>query len=349
MSAVNPERILVRGPNWVGDVVMATPMLRAIRAHFPDAHIALLLKGHLLPLLDGAEFVDELLAIEPSDGSGLFRSRRLGRRLKPMGFDLALLLTNSLSSALEVFWAGIPHRAGFAGDGRRLLLTQVLPRRRGLFRKPRPRPMVDSYLEIAAAVGARSVGRNYTLPVTQEDDLAAAKWFGDADLETGSGVVVGLNPGAHFGSSKTWVPSRFAAVADKLHEEKQASIYLLGGPGEEALLNEISQQLKVPHFSSAESIVPLGILAAVLRRMDLLITNDTGPRSLAQAVQTPTVVLAGPMDTGWTDANLELSRVLRKDVDCGPCDRAVCRTDHRCMTQIDVVEVVAASIELLNI
>ena len=349
MPTENPKRILVRGPNWVGDVVMATPMLRAVRAQFPDAHLSVLLRGHLAPLLESADFVDEILTIERSDGKGLRRSRGIGRRLKPLGFDLALLLTNSLSSALEVFFAGIPRRIGYAGDGRSLLLTQALPRSRGLFRRPKPRPMVDSYLSIAEAIGARGVGRNYTLPITKDDELAAATWFGAADLETGNGPIVGINPGAHFGSSKTWVPSRFAAVADRLHQEQHASIYLMGGPGEEDLLNEVSQQMIAPHFNSAERIAPLGILAAVLERMDLLITNDTGPRSVAQAVGTPTVVIAGPMDTGWTAANLELSRVLYKDVDCGPCNRPVCRTDHRCMTQIDVVEVVAASIEMLQV
>jgi heptosyltransferase-2 len=205
--------------------------------------------------------------------------------------------------------------------------------------------MIDSYLEIAAAVGAPSVGRGYTLPISQDDEIAAARWFGQADLDTRKGPVVGINPGAHFGSSKTWVPSRFAAVAETLQKEHGASIFLLGGPGEEPLLNEISRQISGPHYNSAHAIVPLRTLAAVLRRMDLLITNDTGPRSVAQAVATPTVVIAGPMDTGWTAANLELSSVLQVDVDCGPCNRAICRTDHRCMTQIAVSDVVKASVE----
>ncbi len=346
MASLNPTRVLVRGPNWVGDVVMATPALRAVRAHFPDARIAVLLREYLAPLLQGAEFIDDVITILPEDGRGLRRSRSVGRRLKPMGFDLALLLTNSFSSAMEVFLARIPHRVGFAGDARGLMLTQTLKRRR-LLRKPVPRPMVDLYLEIASAVGADSVGSDYTLPITREAELEAATWFADASLEATSGPVVGINPGASFGSSKTWLPDRFAEVANWFLREEKASIYLLGGPGEEDLLNRISSMIDGPHFNSAEKIAPLSILAAVLERMDVLITNDTGPRSVAQAAKTPTVVLAGPMDTAWTHSNLQRSRVIRRDVDCSPCNRPVCTTDHRCMTQIDVISVIAAAKDLL--
>ena len=340
------ERVLVRLPNWVGDVVMATPALRALRRALPGARIAVALKDYVVPVISGATDVDLVIPIG-SRGEKLPRGAwSLARRLRAERFDAAILLTNSLTSAIPVCLARIPYRVGYSGDWRRPLLSERIDPRRGPDGARLPIPMTRFYLELLEHVGIPAAGPEYELPVAAADRTAARR------LLVGLGwdpkrPLAAINPGARFGSSKLWLPDRFAEVARRLVRDRDFQVVILCGPGEEEIAGQIARDAGEGVLDTSRSPAPLDVLRGLLDQVQLVVTTDTGPRHMATALGRPTVVIMGSTHPEWTAWNLERSRVLRHDVPCGPCHLRSCPTDHRCMTLVTVDEVLAAVDELL--
>ncbi|MEQ8764961.1 MAG: lipopolysaccharide heptosyltransferase II [Planctomycetota bacterium] len=320
--------VYVRMPNWVGDVVMATPALAALRARFPDSKILVAAKPFQHGLLNGLPSID---ALWPVEGRGLRGSRMRAHELRGAGCGTAVLLPNSLRTALAPWLAGVPVRVGTALNGRGLLLThRVHPPREG--RRRRPEPMPIYYLRLSEQVGAGGDPEAVHLVVTDEDEAKAQAHF-DAWGLTANDAVVGLNPGASFGASKLWLPEHWAALADRLSDEG-LRVVLLVGPGEEAIADEIASRAKKPVINTSKDIVRLDALKAVCRRLSLLVTNDTGPRHIASAVGTAAVVLMGPTDARYTAYGLSSVSVLQSGATCAPCHLKRCPLDHRCMRDI---------------
>jgi heptosyltransferase-2 len=160
--------------------------------------------------------------------------------------------------------------------------------------------------------------------------------------------VVALNPGASFGSSKCWPAENFAVIAELFEREMQAKVLLLSGPGEEEIVNTIMTRTRAAIINTCPDRVDLELLKPLVRRCNLLVTNDTGPRHYAVAFHVPVVVIMGPMDPRYTSANLEATTVIRKQLDCSPCQKKVCPTDHRCMKDITPQMVFEAGKKLLK-
>ncbi|MAB90554.1 MAG: lipopolysaccharide heptosyltransferase II [Planctomycetes bacterium] len=333
------RRVLVRMPNWVGDVVMATPALRAIREASPQASITVALKEYVAPLLGGSPYVDAVVALGDGEERGVRGAWRLSRRLKSGRFDAAVLLTNSLTSAIPVCMARIPVRLGYAGDGRGFLLTHsVAPDLVG--RQRRPMPMPEYYQRMLDRVGIPGAGPEYVCP-PNESERAEMRALLDSLGRDRARPLVGLNPGARFGSSKLWPPERFGELAATLSLRGLQPL-LLCGPGEEELAQAVRSAAGNDLLDTSTNPVGLAPLRALLEMVDLLVTTDSGPRHLAVVANKPVVVLMGPTWPQWTDWNLERTAVLRHDVPCGPCHKKVCPVDHACMDLITVEEVVSA-------
>ncbi|HGY90266.1 MAG TPA: lipopolysaccharide heptosyltransferase II [Planctomycetes bacterium] len=340
-----PRAIVVRLPNWVGDVVMATPLLRALRSRCPSARIVAAARPHLLPIVDGLPYVDDQLPL-PARAAERVSALRRG------GFDVAVLLTHSLGSALDMWRARIPQRLGYRGDWRRLLLTATLKRPKS-GGKYRPVPMVETYLDLLRLLdpeGEVPSDVRYELRSTPAEEAWLRAWSerNDLDLEC-DGPWVGINPGASFGASKLWDPVRFAEVADRLRDAFGWRPILLGAPGEAGLLRRVGAAMSGEVLDTSSDPIPLGPLKGLVSRLKLMVTTDSGPRAFAQAFDVPSVVLMGPTHPGWTAANTSCSRILRRDVPCGPCHLKVCPTDHVCMESITVEEVVAACREVVGV
>jgi heptosyltransferase-2 len=340
-----PRRILVRCPNWVGDVVMATPALRALRRLHPDARIDLLLKPYVRPVMDGSTRVDGIVEIGPEEDHGALGAFRLGRRLRRGGYDLLVLFANSLTTGLEAFFSGIKRRIGYAGNGRRLLLTDVAEQPGG-GRLKEPTPMTRVYLGLLRILGSTETDETYEIVVTEREREEAEQAFSRLGIHGGERVVA-LNPGARFGSSKLWDPGRFAAVGDRLIREAGVRVLVLSGPGEEPIARAVAGAMRERADLAVQPPIGLGTLKAVMANVALLITTDSGPRHIAQALKTPTLVLMGSTHPGWTATNLEKTAVLRFDVPCGPCHKKTCPTDHRCMDLITPESVFHQSLRML--
>lgn len=337
-----PSSILVRLPNWVGDVVMATPALRALRRAHPAARIVGEGRGFLRGLARGLPGLDEFRADRSPSLAGTLERVRALRRER---FDWALVMPDSHASALGPFLARVPLRAGFATDGlRRRLLTVRLepPREDG---RPVPIPMVERYLRLTRALGCADAGNEMELAVDPEADAAVARRL--EPLGPAAERLLVVTPGANFGSSKLWPSEHFAAACDGIAERLGLAPVLAPGPGEEALARDVAARARTPVHVLADPTTSLPELAALIARAALVLSNDTGPRAVAVALGRPVVVLMGPTDPRYTALHLERQRVLREDVECSPCHLKTCPIDHRCMTRLAPERAVAAAQELL--
>jgi heptosyltransferase-2 len=339
-------RIAVFLPNWVGDAVMATPALRALRQHFPDSRILGVLKPYVAGVLAGAPWLDDHLYLDKR-GSWSQRWPAVAARLCRERVDLAVLFSNTFRSALVAWLAGCRRRIGYACHGRSLLLTDRLQPVRDEQGQLLPCPVIDAYNRLAELVGCPNPGYRMELFTTLADERAADTVWERFGLDRYPEVVC-LNPGAAFGSAKHWPAESFAAVARDLVEGRGSGVLVLCGPGERGLARLIVALAGRPGvYSLADGPLSLGLTKACIRRADLLVTTDSGPRHFAAAFDRPVVTLYGPTHIAWTQTYHPKAVDLQRPVPCGPCQLRVCPLDHRCMKELRPTEVLRAAEELL--
>jgi len=347
-----PEKVVIFLPNWVGDVVMATPALRAIRAQMASAEITLFGGATAVGVLDGLGWADRTLLDESRRRPGAWHFLRTARRLRRERFDLAVLMPNSLRTAALARLGGCRRRVGYDRDGRGWLLSEKLQPPRDEAGQFRPVPMIDYYLALAERLGATGASRQMQLGVTAADEAEADAIFAEAGIDRGRPVVM-LNPGAAFGPSKMWPAERYAAVADALIERRGGQVIVNAAPNEKAIAARVVEAMRnTPAVSFGERDNTIGLLKALMRRCDLLITNDTGARHFAAALGAGVVTLFGSTDPVWAQIDYPRERIVRVDVPCSPCQQKVCPMPagpehHQCMTAITPEMVLAAAEELL--
>ncbi len=334
----DPRSVLVRAPNWAGDVVMATPGFRALRERFPDARLALQILPGLAPLLDGAPWFDEVLPLA-SHRKGTAALLREGRALRGRRFELGVCLPDSVSSALLMRAAGVERIVGYGRGLRGVLLHDSVPPLSGDDGSPYV-PRERHVLGLVAALGGRAEDVRLELFVTDGEQAEAEAALAAGGLAPDAPMAA-LAPGASYGSSKCWPAESFAEVADALSERGITPV-LVGAPSEREISERVVAAAKRGVLDLTGAI-SLGALKAVLRRARLLVCNDAGARHVAVAFGTPAVCLFGPTSVEKTKLNLERVKVLTADVACRPCYHRVCPIDHRCMTRILPAEVLAAS------
>ena len=331
--------ILIVGPTWVGDTVLATPVLANLRSAFPAAKIHCLSTVWAGDILIGHPDVDAL-RLRPG-GAADFRAAASFRRDR---MDLAFILPNSIRGALLALAAGARRRVGYRRDGRSILLTDPVPR-------PPPRGggrhQVDEYLGLLEAAGVSVTSRTPRVAVSREAETFAGEVFLQHGIDPEE-PVVGIQPGAKFGATKLWPAERFAAAADELAESEGVRIVLLGSPEEGPLTARIASLMKTGSVDLAGKD-RLAFLPALLRRFSVLLTGDTGPMHIAAAVGTPVVALFGPTDPERTGPLGDRHTVLRRDLSCSPCFLKQCPYGHECMEETAVDEVCRAVRNILRV
>ncbi len=337
------RRILVRGTNWIGDAVLTTPALMAIRKGFPQAKIALLAKPAIAELLHGHPAVDEIVLYrDPGPHAGLGGKLTLARLLRRGRYDLAMLFQNAFEAAALTALAGIPNRYGYATDGRSFLLTHRVP----LTPKIRRSHQVHYYLELLRPLGIQVEPEPPTLRTTPDEDAEAIEHLRAFGVDAKK-VLIGLNPGSVYGTAKRWLPERFAEVADRVAAEHGGVVLIFGGQGEEELGAALAGRMAAPTVVlSGRTTVRR--LMALIKQCRLFITNDTGPMHIATAFGVPTVAIFGPTDPLTTSPFGSGHELVRHPVDCSPCLLRECPIDHRCMQGISVEMVHAAAMRQLR-
>jgi heptosyltransferase-2 len=335
------ENILVRLPNWIGDLVMATPVLFALKKRYPKAKLSAMVKNPLGDLLLKDPHIDELFRFDKASGFARRNVRRdIVEKLAQGKYDLGILLTNSFSSAWWFAQARIKRRIGFATDMRSLFLTDAV-------RSPEEietQHQIKTYGEVLKPL-AISVEQEPKLYLTQDEIEQAKK----ALVEFGVPLdkpLIGINPGAAYGSAKCWLPDRFREVTLRLLKKTDATILFFGDRAGSTLVKEICQGLpkRVVNFAGVTS---LRELMAYIHLCQVLLTNDSGPMHMACALDTKVVALFGSTEDQLTGP-FKNAIVIRKRVSCSPCFKRTCPIDFRCMTEISVDEVVSALLESLS-
>jgi len=329
MTPVQAEAIrhlIVRTPNWLGDSVMALPTLRALRAGLPHARITLV--GAWAGLLAGQSVADDWLAYPRAWADRLAATRPI----RALRADTALLLPNSLESALAAWLWGARRRIGFAADHRAGLLTHPL--------EPRAvrRHQVEEYLALLEAFGLSPGEQEPTwrLEPADADARRLDRLFDSVGLREKT-PLVGIQLGAAFGPSKLWLVERVASLCDAL-ASREISALLLGSQAEAALALRV-QALSVSGVASLVGRDSPELLPWVLSRLDLLVSGDTGAAHLAAAIGLPVVALFGPTDPRHTRPLGSRSVAIWKKPPCAPCFLSRCPLDHVCMRSISVDEV----------
>lgn len=293
------RRLAVVMPSWIGDTVMATPVLRALRSSLPNARIIGIMRRGLDDILRGTPWLDEMVVC---DMKGLGGVGRLAQCMRRTGADSVLLLPNSFRVALGARLAGVKRRIGYVRDGRGWLLTDGK-----IVTVPLTAPVsaVEYYEQLAEwALGIDPIDRRVELRVTDEERHAAARLLHDV-----TGRFVLLNPGANR-ADKRWPAERFAAVGDALASAHGVAILVSGSPSERDVVSSVVAAAKLPIINLLERGVTLASLKAVILRASAVITNDTGPRHIAAALGTPVVTLFGPTDHRWTTLHGVRERIL---------------------------------------
>lgn len=338
------RRVYVRLPNWVGDVLLATPFLKALRRAAPGARVLLHGRKAALGVLAHEGLHDAQAPLGRLDGpvALLREGRRLRAEHGPP--DVALLLPNSFSSALVARAAGAVRRVGYALNGRRLLLTDALPAKKE--GRLRPTPMVDYYLAMLERLGASTAGiaRRPSLTVTPAQRERAAAFLARTRLGQDGRPVWAINIGGSW-LTKRWLPEHAGALAVRL-EERGVAPLLLVGPDELDLGRAAVAAAGRP-IAGADEVVPLADLAAVLERCQLLVTTDSGPRHFGVAAGIPVLVLIGSTHPGYTEVDYDALDLLCERVECWPCHLKRCPIDFRCMTRLTPDKVLAAGDRLL--
>jgi heptosyltransferase-2 len=327
------EKTAVVLPNHLGDVVMATPALRALRQGRPGNRISAVVRADLAPLLSGTPWIDDLVphpVYAAESPLARLRARwKLARSLAPL--DTVIVLPNSWSATVLAAMTGARCRVGYDRRRRGWLLTQTLkPRREG--GRFVPTAMERYYLDLITSIGCPDTGTHLELPLDPEAEARCEQLFAAHDLD-GSVPLVCLAPGAAFGPSKIWPPEYVGRVASELRAEG-SRVALVHAPGEQALADQVAAAAGPGLLQLGGAGMDLALLKSVLSRARLLISNDAGARHVAAAFDVPTLVLMGPTSLEYTNLNLKLTKLLREPVSCSPCQLKVCPIDHRCMTRL---------------
>lgn len=341
------RRIALFLPNWIGDVVMATPAVRAVRTHFPAAELVAVCKPYVADTLAGSQWFDRVILFDKG-GPASRRLLAVAKQLREKPTDAAVLFTNSLRAAVLARVGGCRRVVGFARYFRDALLTDRLYPTREAHGRPKPVPVVDDYNRLVCRLGVPGPGHRLELFTTPADEVAAdAAWH--ALGLTRFPTVIGLNPGGAFGAAKHWPTAYFAQLA-RHFADRGCGVAVLCGPAEREAARQIAAEAGRPAVVSlGEWGMSLGLTKAAVRRLAMLVTTDSGPRHFAAAFDVPVVTLYGPTHIGWTETYFPKAIHLQKALPCGPCQQRVCPLGHhRCMTDLHPAEVAAVADHLLR-
>jgi heptosyltransferase-2 len=337
------ENILIRGTNWIGDVIMTLPAIGSVRKTFPSAKISVLAKPWVAEIYKICPDVDEIIIYNrPGVHDGITGIYRLAGELKSQGFDMAILLQNAIEAAIIAWLAGIPIRAGYNSDGRGLLLTHSVKRTNEI----RKVHQVYYYLEMLKALGFQSAESDIRLKLNDDYLKITDNILEQHDVKKNS-LLVGIAPGATYGPAKMWFPERFSAVADKLVNDFSARVMLFGSSGDSKRANLVQQHSKNDLINIAGK-TSLKEAIALIARCNLFISNDSGLMHLAGALGIPLVAIFGSTNPVTTSPMGEKSVVIYKDVPCSPCLKKICPTDFRCMDLISEDDVYDAAKNILG-
>jgi len=326
--------VLVVGPAWVGDMIIAQSLFKTLRANDPGTAIDVIAPPWSLPLLDRMPEVRRGIALPVAHGELALRQRwRLGRGLRNEGYAQGIVLPRSAKAALPLLAARIPRRTGYRGEFRFVLLNDIRPLDRGrLYRT------VDRFVNLGLPADAPMLDV-VPEPRLRIDGTGARQTAAALGLDPGAGPVLALCPGAEYGSAKRWPEEHYARVArDRLDAGWQ--VWLFGSARDQAVAAVIG--------ALAPGAVDLAGRTSLAQAVDLLslahavVSNDSGLMHVAAAAGVPVIAIFGSSDPNYTPPLSARARILSLGLDCSPCFRRECPLGHlNCLRQLPPEQVTA--------
>ncbi len=338
-----PERVLVKAVNWLGDLVMSLPALRALRRAFPAAFMAVLVKRELAGFFDGIAGIDEIIPYRVGRGlRGLGDRRKITGAIRARDFDLAVLMPNSFESALWVAAARVPRRAGFVAGARGALLTHKARPPRGTLEGHQ----VHYWLAmVRETLGAEGEPEDFAIKPSAPNVERMRNWL-DQNCRRPEAPFIVVAPAAAYGPAKEWPAPRFAALIDLLAGRHGLETVLAGAPAERAKCEEVAR-LSRAGAPVAAGETGVGELVALLSLARGFAGNDSGCMHAAAALGIPTVGIFGSTDPLRTGPLGARARAIRRQLDCSLCLARTCRFGHyNCLHTVEPQEVAEALGEL---
>lgn len=341
------NKILVIRTDRVGDVVLSTPVLKALRENYPSAHIAIMVSPYTREIVEGNPYIDEVITYDKDkEDKGLIRFWKFVAALRKKRFDLAIVLHTKKRTNLITYFANIPRRIGYRDKNFGFLLTDKIEDARPLGLKHE----VDYCLAVLDKLGIKAKDKT-TYVAIKKEDLVWARNFLEAGGISKNDIIVCLHPGASC-VSKRWLGMRFIELADKLVEKYYAKIILIASGSDVKIAEDIAKNIKGEVLNLAGK-TNLSRLAAVLKRSQLFISNDSGPVHIASAVGTPVISIFGRNQAGLSPVRWgpigKLDRYLHKDVGCAVCLAHNCKIGFECLKAITVDDVLGEVDSILEI
>jgi len=330
------RKILVRSANWIGDTVMMIPSLMALKKTFPHAQITVLAKPWVIPLLENHPSVDKIMIFTKGDSvfTSLKELVRIISWLRTERFDLAVLFQNAFEAAFLVYAGKVKYRVGYTTDGRGFLLTHKVKRDRHILFVHQ----VEYFLSLIEAMDWHVEEREPVLYVKDEDSRSVSLMLSSMGIEDTS-FIFGINPGAEYGSAKRWPEERFAVIGEWAAKKWGAKVIIFGSFSETEIATTVANLMHTANPVNLCGHTTLGQAMALIKRCNFFLTNDSGLMHIAAAFNIPLMAIFGPTDHVVTSPVSNNARIIRHSIDCSPCLKEVCPSDHRCMLSIEPEEV----------
>ena len=337
-DAHREELHLVVAPTWIGDTAMSAPFFASLRRAHPGARVMAAAGPWTSGLLRSFPWIDRVLSLDAGKWRGFFSLRRM---LRNETVDYAWILPNSFRAALMAKWIGARRRIGYGSDNRGWLLSSRVALPKDVSH------LVDRYLYLLEAEGHETRVRVDDFYIKPEAKDYAENLL-KSHCKRNDAPLVGIHPGAFFGESKMWPLENFKNLIHRLVEQKGAQVFILGGPDELALTGKLARMSggRAVNLAGKDT---LETLPALISRLDVFISGDTGPLHVAALAGTATIALFGPTDYLQTAPRGPWSRIIHSELECSPCFARKCPLRHHdCMKRIAPEEVACAAVELLN-
>ncbi len=323
-----PEKILVLGPAWVGDMVLAQSLFKTLKANRPNCIIDVAAPAWTLPLLERMSEVSEKIALPFKHGELAFWQRiAFGKSLKQAGYTQAIILTNSFKSALLPWAAGIKKRTSFLGEMRYGLINDIRPLDKTTLKKTVDRFV---FLGLSANESLPKTIPNPQLITNSENALATLVKLG---IQSSQDKILGLCPGAEYGEAKRWPAEYYAEVADAAIK-KGWQVWLFGSDKDIPVTNQINQ-LTQNHCVDFGGKTKLGEAIDLMSLCDTVVSNDSGLMHVAAALDKKLIAIFGSSDPYHTPPMSTHAKIEYLGLECSPCFQRECPLIHlNCMKHI---------------
>lgn len=345
MKQDNFKKILIIRTDRIGDVLLSTPVIKALRKKFPQAHIAMMVRPYARDIILGNPYLDEIIIYDKYGKQRSFlNTLRFAIRLRRKRFDLALILHPTSRVHIVSYIAQIKKRIGFNRKLAFLLSDRIEHRK-----QEGSKHELEYTLDVIRYLGIKAQDKNLFMPIREDSEAYIEEFLGKAGLGEQDRLVV-LAPGASC-PSKIWPAERFAEVANKLTKEFKIKIAIIGAEENLAIAEKLKMSLGCAYIDAVGK-TSVSQLASLLHRSVLFISNDSGPVHLAVAVGVPTIAVFGRAQDGlsprrWGPQGKD-DRILHKDVGCLECLAHNCKKGFLCLGAITVEDVLAESRKLLR-